>query len=891
MNTPSSSELGVNSMKRIQSGLGFLLIAFILLIISVVSESSFFTFLSGVVGIVGIWKIRRAVSALQEHCAEWLSVVRGSEGLKGKEVTAYNTQKPLSIEKTVTTLDERVQRSVTHDESIQRHEKKKQGTPHLHQGVDWEQWVGQKLLQKVGILIVLIGMVVFLKYSFDNRLIGELGRIALSVLAAAALLVAGEWFQRKYAVWSHAFTGAGLVLSYFTVWAAHIFYHEALLVHHGLSVSAPMAMGMYSLITLIGAIAAVRYNARTIALFTIFGGYLTPFFIDAPDPNYVSLTIYLAILAAGVLALAWHQKWSYISLIAFLFTQLYLFGLIYHAWSISDTQQTVIAIGFFILFALVPLLFQFRLCRAAEADDIMLIVFDGVATFFAVVLAQGEFWSQYVGVTSLSLAAVYTVFAGFALQKRATDTLLVNTYLFAATALAALAMYAQMTWEWVAAGWAPFSVLLLLVGIRLERKCVFGSAVALLGGAIAFLVLNLPTLTLGREDIWHPFTSHWALLSYVVFSCLLAWVFFSKKLPSTLMPTVESEKKLSPSLHALIAILLFAAITFEVTGLTWVIELPLALSYLTFSFIAIILFVLTRLIIWFIAAFLVQALVILFTFAFAPHSGMIFPGFNDDFVVPFLHPWAGISALSMLATGALLFVIIRKGSYWLNTQYVRRFFIIVASAQLWIHVTIEIFHVQSVFQWQDIFLSRVLSAWWILFSIPYFYRSIRYKRQFVLKAAIIALCIPLIKDIYLMYDGSGDLYEVTLWTVLPLMMMSIASRLKTRELLIVGSVMLASTMAVDMFSTIAHDVGLLRTIWWAVVGLITISLGFMKREQLLRRLAIGIFAATVVKLLVFDFATLSAVVRMFASIMTGLLLIGASYLYQRFDTLVTRPHS
>ena len=61
---------------------------------------------------------------------------------------------------------------------------------------------GYKLLQKVGMIIVLIGMIVFLKYSFDNEIIGKLGRIFLSLLLAFTLIGTGEWYQRKYALWS-----------------------------------------------------------------------------------------------------------------------------------------------------------------------------------------------------------------------------------------------------------------------------------------------------------------------------------------------------------------------------------------------------------------------------------------------------------------------------------------------------------------------------------------------------------------------------------------------------------------------------------------------------------------------------------------------------------------
>lgn len=49
-----------------------------------------------------------------------------------------------------------------------------------------------------------------------------------SVFGAGALLIAGEYFHEKYAKWSHAFTGGGLVLLYLTVWIAHVLYAQEL---------------------------------------------------------------------------------------------------------------------------------------------------------------------------------------------------------------------------------------------------------------------------------------------------------------------------------------------------------------------------------------------------------------------------------------------------------------------------------------------------------------------------------------------------------------------------------------------------------------------------------------------------------------------------------------
>jgi hypothetical protein len=802
----------------------------------------------------------------------------------------------------------------------------------LIEGIDWEQWIGKKLLQKVGILIVLIGMIVFLKYSFDNHLIGELGRIALSTFAALALLVAGEWFHKKYFHWSQAFTGAGLALLYFTVWAAHVYYHEALLAQHGISISPALAMILYSFITAVGAAASIRYKAQTIAWFTLVGGYLTPLLISLPTLHFITLVIYLAILTAGVLCLSWYRSWPAITIVSFLVTQLYLFNSIYPALGVSDFQQAIIAIGFFILFAVPPLLSQFGMGRDAKADDIFLILLDGAVVFFPILDVCGGYGGDYVGLVLLGLAAVYIVFASMALLRRPKDSLLVNAYLLAGIGLTSLALLAQMEWRWVAAGWAPFSVLLLSVALFLKRKSVFGCASALLAGSMFFLILNLPLSP--ESELWHPFTSHWALLSYVVFASVLGWIFLTRSLPKELYPSDEFELQLPSTLHFALAIILFAAVTFEATGLQWAITLPLAFSYLAFTAVAIALYALTGMTIWFVAAILVQCLVLLFTFLFGDTSGLVF---GHSVVVPFFHPWSGVSVLSFAMLFASLFVVMQRKESWLNTLSTRALLITVACAQVWLHVTIELSHLRETLVWSPTLYTRILSGWWILFSIPFFVLGIRKSRVALRNWGIILLTIPFLKDFFLIASRQQtSLYELGLWTAIPLALLVLSRSFKDRSLLQTGIIMLLVTMAADFLNRIGvvgflptawwtliafvvlaiglqgkqrillsagifmivvailfdqlhvtyGSAGFVRTVWWTCVGLIVITPGFLMREKLLRQFAICIFGAATIKLLVLDFAMLTTGVRIGASIVTGLLLIGASYLYQRFDSIL-----
>ncbi len=1046
----SSVALSDTSLAQIRAGVGFLLAAFVaalLLGLAAFGEGSLTLGLFGVIpsvlGIIGVSRIR---FALEQPATKKSASPRKTETVGTDILTPWPDLAP---EQPREELPENhrplfafgsleMERSDAERVEPVRVEKKKarKPEPSFWEGIDWEQWIGQKLLQKVGVLIVLIGMVVFLKYSFDRHLVDELGRIVLSAVGALALLGAGEWFHKKYPLWSHAFTGGGLALLYFTVWAAHVFYHAELLVQYGISISPTAAMGLYSLITLLGAVAAVRYRSQTIAWFSVLGGYLTPFLIASSSQDFITLTVYLAILAAGVLALAWHQKWSALTLAAFVLTQLYLFGIVYVAEGISDAQQVVIAIGFFTLFALPPLLAQLRLRKVAEPDDIGLILLDGLCAFVAVVNALGGFGGPYVGLVSMVLALVYLAFAAMALTRRADDEVLVTTYLVTGIALVALSAYAQWKWQWVAAAWAPLSVLLLAASVLLKRKSVLYCALAILTGSLLFLLVNLPFAP-DSQTFWQPFTSHWAILDYIFLASIVAWIYGSAFL-STLL-TKEDRDMLVPALHTLAALGTFAWVTFEATGLQWDVTLRLAYAYLAFSIAAIILFAATRRFVWFAGAFCAQVLVLLFTFFSVP-SDMLSPLLGGAAVLPLFHPWAAVS-LALLVVMAGFYAMLRgQKNYWANTGTFRGALITIFAAQVWMHGTVEIQHMHLALWLTDTVFQRVLSGWWIAFTVPFFVWGIAKKNPIPLRAAIACLCLPLVKDLWLLLDHA-PLYELSLWTALPLLLLAVGSIKKNKDVLWAGAAMLVATMGADMahavvngmsllhlawwtavpiaaivasvwrkerditvmgigmlvgamaadciaqgggnldtlhkawwtvvplvllvgllqrrernlsmagvgmlvlamaldlvhaqdlsllflvtgwwaaiafvllgaalwykertlllvsiamlsvslafdgVHTIGSDTGLLRTVWWTLTGLVVMGIGFARREKVLRQFAICLFGATVIKLLVFDFAQLSTGVRIGASLLTGLVLIGASYLYQRFDSLVEK---
>lgn len=751
--------------------------------------------------------------------------------------------------------------------------------------VDWEAWMGKRLLQIGGVLIVLIGVVVLLKQAFENRWIDELGRLLLATGVAGGLLLAGDLFRKKYAAWAQTFTGGGLALLYFVVWAAHVFYADILASSHGLVVGPMLAFALYIGITLIGALFTWRYKSQPIAWFTMIGGYITPLLIVTPDNAPVMLAAYLFVLGAGMLFIARAASWRPLELCSFVLTQLYLFALVYTAplELLSQSAQAFVAVLFFLLFALLPVMRHFTDRVAAKGDDVLHMIVLCVCMYFPV--REAMIAVPYGTVlTSLMLAAVLLLMGVCALKLRSEDDLLINSYLIGTFFLIGLALYSLMGLEWVAAGWAVYSVALLLIGLSLKRTGPWHCAIAALAASLLALTAQLPMFEQSAEALWQPLTSTWSLLSYVVFGSVIGWIILLKKLPPTFL---ASEKRASWtfSLHGTLALLLLVLVTFEATSLHWTATLTLSYAYLALAAVAVAAFVVTGVTVWFALAFAVQLMLIVFTFFTGEGTSMLlFPSAAASAVSPLLHPWMPVSILTVAMVLALVFAAKTKLPKEQNIPVYALLWAVVL-AQVWLHGTVEIRHAAESLAWTDVWYQRALSLWWVSVAVTVLKVGGRSLWGIV---GVALLAIPEAKDLLRLMDGNANFLETVVWTVLPFGLLLWAVRQKQDLQLKVGIALIVATMAADTLGGMhGQSLGLAHSIWWAFASLMVMGSGFVLREAKLRKTGMVLFGATAVKLLLLDFSTLATPIRVGASMATGLLMIAASYLYQRFDSRIS----
>ncbi|WP_439573517.1 DUF2339 domain-containing protein [Phreatobacter sp.] len=173
-------------------------------------------------------------------------------------------------------------------------------------GSRWAVWLGALALGLGGIFLV--------RYSIEQDLIGPGLRIALGALFALVLLAGGEWLRRSdrglptlpVADIPSAVTGAGAVVAFGTVYAAHALYGFI-----G-PASAFIALGAVGLCTLV--LAGV--HGPLLGAIGLIAAFAAPFLVASPEPSPYAFPLYAAVITAACFALAWIRSWSWLAIAA-----------------------------------------------------------------------------------------------------------------------------------------------------------------------------------------------------------------------------------------------------------------------------------------------------------------------------------------------------------------------------------------------------------------------------------------------------------------------------------------------------------------------------------------------------------------------------------------------
>ena len=359
---------------------------------------------------------------------------------------------------------------------------------------NWEAFMGVKLFAWLGGFALFLGVVFLVKYSFENNLVTPLGRVAIGIVIGSGLVLLGWRLARgRYRVTAQSLCATGIVILYADLFAAHSFY--------GL-ISLTTAFFAMAAVTLFSFLLAVNLSAQVIVILGLLGGFLTPAVLNSGADNAPALFLYIALLDLGVAAVALRKSWLYLVLLAALGTALTQFG-----WSAQffDANKGIRALWIFLGFeALFLAIFFLR--RQRPAPDNWLTCASAVAGFAAL-----SFCFYLPAFPALARQPFF--FFGFVfLADAGLLALPVIGRAHRAIAFGAGALAFALVAGWIAlfATQAPLSVPLAAIVVFALLHAATTPASAWRPGVLPFTAMGTLTpflllvLLIGRVEFWNP---------------------------------------------------------------------------------------------------------------------------------------------------------------------------------------------------------------------------------------------------------------------------------------------------------------------------------------------------------------------------------------------------
>ena len=375
-------------------------------------------------------------------------------------------------------------------------------------GPDLETRIGGSWLGRIGIIAISIGVAFFLKLAIDSEWIGPRGQVMIGVVIGLGFLGAGERLRARYASYAYGLTGGGILILYLSIFAAFAFYE--------LIPQLPAFIYM-ALVTTMAALLAARYSALPIAVLSLIGGFLTPFLLSTGTNNEVGLFGYIALLDAGVLALAYRKQWRSLNYMAFGATVFTIAAWMDRYYEPSALWLTIFFLTlFFGIFAMLAVLYNIVNRRPTTWADLILIFINALLYFgTSYVLLDSPLYRGGLGLFAVLMSAFYLALGYVTYRRDREDRLLVHTFFGLAFLFVVLAVPIQFEQHWITMGWAIEGAVMTWVGLKANDR------ISRFASLVVFIIAAFHWLTVDVADFYYADPSFTPLLNKRALSCAI----------------------------------------------------------------------------------------------------------------------------------------------------------------------------------------------------------------------------------------------------------------------------------------------------------------------------------------------------------------------------------
>ena len=180
-------------------------------------------------------------------------------------------------------------------------------TPPKRRDYPWSHWKSEDWLSKIGIALLLFGVVFLFKYSIDQGWLTPAIRVWTGVALGIFLIAIGLYIYTKRNTLALVLMGGGIAVFYITDFAAFQFYD---LIPHAVAFSCMVSISLLSLYL------SIHKNRAILSIVGTIGGLGTPFLLYTEEGSIFGLITYTCFVIAGTSAIYVHRGWRSILLVS-----------------------------------------------------------------------------------------------------------------------------------------------------------------------------------------------------------------------------------------------------------------------------------------------------------------------------------------------------------------------------------------------------------------------------------------------------------------------------------------------------------------------------------------------------------------------------------------------
>jgi uncharacterized membrane protein len=351
---------------------------------------------------------------------------------------------------------------------------------------DIEKAIGENLISKIGIIILVLGVGYFVKFAIDQNWINEYGRVVIGLLTGGILIGIAHYLRKSYKTFSSILTGGGLAVFYITVAIAFHQYHIF---------SQTIAFIITIAITALSVALALYYDKKELAIFALLGGFASPFIVSSGDSNYKILFTYILILNSGILAIGYYKRWHILNFLAYLFTLVLFTGWMFTGFNNSDppprTGALIFASLFYGIFFLVNILNILKEKKLLNALEIGMILSNNLFYFLVgLCILYNYHDGSFRGLFTFLMGFYNFVWIILLFRKKQIDHHLLLLLIGLTMSFVSIAIPIQLKGHSITLFWTAEMVLLIWLGQKTGFSVLKKGHLIILGLALLSLVIN-----------------------------------------------------------------------------------------------------------------------------------------------------------------------------------------------------------------------------------------------------------------------------------------------------------------------------------------------------------------------------------------------------------------